>query len=283
MDIFADEHMVEMNKKPNTRGIGGRRRNRLRSLSPRVATPPSNQSNIVSGTSSSDGLTLDKSSDNKLPAQNDPLTKEVGSDMSRGKQESSEVTISEEVRLNSHPEPFKSSSLPEEKTPAKTSSLVDKLHQSRKRERTPSPTAFPNSKRLSVSGDAPSSKLTSTIQILRSVSSGGNNHIRSPSPVPGRGVVSSRLSKPDISSASRVLTEEIQKQQGQENAKLKLLIAKEVRKQGKSMSNSYCNICPCSSVQTALINKFMIFRLFCYFPTSGGSTWFSRYQGLFCF
>lgn len=36
------------------------------------------------------------------------------------------------------------------------------------------------------------------------------------------------------SSASRVLTEEILRQEGQDNGKLKVLIVKEVRKQGKS-------------------------------------------------
>ena len=43
-----------------------------------------------------------------------------------------------------------------------------------------------------------------------------------------------RLVKPEMSSASKVLTEEIQKQQGQENARLRTLILKEVKKQGKS-------------------------------------------------
>jgi hypothetical protein len=39
-----------------------------------------------------------------------------------------------------------------------------------------------------------------------------------------------------MSSASKVLTEEIQKQQGQENARLRILIFKEVKKQGKNYS-----------------------------------------------
>ena len=55
---------------------------------------------------------------------------------------------------------------------------------------------------------------------------------KTPSPVPG--LVSGRLSKPELSSASKVLNEEIQKQQAQENDRLKDLIIKEVRKLGKS-------------------------------------------------
>ena len=55
---------------------------------------------------------------------------------------------------------------------------------------------------------------------------------KTPSPVPG--LVSGRLNKPELSSASKVLNEEIQKQQAQENDRLKDLIIKEVRKLGKS-------------------------------------------------
>lgn len=70
------------------------------------------------------------------------------------------------------------------------------------------------------------------------MSGGGTNHVKasSPSPVSGSGGGGSRLSMVEISSASRVLSEEILKQQGQENAKLKFLIVKEVRKQGKNKS-----------------------------------------------
>jgi len=61
-----------------------------------------------------------------------------------------------------------------------------------------------------------------------------NHNIKAPSPVPG--LVASRLGKLEISSASKVLNEEIQKQQEMENAKWKTLIVKEVRKPEKSES-----------------------------------------------
>ena len=61
---------------------------------------------------------------------------------------------------------------------------------------------------------------------------------KTPSPVPG--LVSGRLSKPELSSASKVLNEEIQKQQAQENDRLKDLIIKEVRKLGKSTFTYMC-------------------------------------------
>ena len=248
MDIFADEHMVEMNRKPSVRGGGGRRRTRLRSYSPypsRPATPPqattpSSNTDLTSNhlaSSNNNERQTEKSSEGRQKDVSSPLTKEAQNKNPtppRGdesapqlKQQSSVEASSREPHapiLNSHPEPFKSSCLPEDKSntlSVKTS--LEKVHQSRKRERTPSPTPYPNPKRQSSERDV-SSKLTSTAQILRSVSGGGTNH------------VSGRGGKGDVSSASRVLNEELQKQQGQENAKLKLLISKEVRKQGKSKS-----------------------------------------------
>ena len=62
---------------------------------------------------------------------------------------------------------------------------------------------------------------------------------KSPSPVPvslGGGGGSGPGGGPRLNSvsfASKLLTEEIQKQQGQENSRIKGLIVKEVRKQGK--------------------------------------------------
>ena len=77
----------------------------------------------------------------------------------------------------------------------------------------------------------PPPKLSSALQMLR----GGSNHVnKSPSPVPLLGGGGGAVSRLENSSASRVLTEELHKQQGQENTKLKALIAKEVRKMGKS-------------------------------------------------
>lgn len=58
--------------------------------------------------------------------------------------------------------------------------------------------------------------------------------VKSPSPVPISVTGVPRLnSKVEVSFASKLLTEEIQKQQGQENSRIKGLIVKEVRKQGK--------------------------------------------------
>lgn len=108
---------------------------------------------------------------------------------------------------------------------------------SRKRERTPSPTpSVPGPKRRA---NSPTSQTvntpTSDVQPPPNPKpshptsrplSGTNNSLKLPGAV--------RLVKPEMSSASKVLNEEIQKQQGQENARLKQLIFKEVKKQGKS-------------------------------------------------
>lgn len=232
--------MVEMNRKPNARVGGARRRTRLRSPSPypsRNATPspgpapaPPNSTAAVTGEGQAEKAVEKKllNRDTSLPA--------AAKENSVGKTDSNtpRQQTAEETREVSRPEPFRSSSLPEEKSnslisASKVASL-NKANSSRKRERTPSPTPYPNPKRSAVTGD---SKLTSALQILRSVSCGGN-HVKSPSPIPGGGVAVSRVGKTESSSASRVLTEELHKQQGQENAKLKVLIVKEVRKQGKS-------------------------------------------------
>ena len=108
----------------------------------------------------------------------------------------------------------------------------------RKRERTPSPTpSLPGSKRRAKS---PSYLLTNSTtndttgqpsnpkiaQPPNRLLMGANSSLKLPGAV--------RLVKPEMSSASKVLTEEIQKQQGQENARLRTLIFKEVKKLGKS-------------------------------------------------
>ena len=158
-----------------------------------------------------------------------PVTKEARTNQTGGQFEASVTkpdSTSEPVRLCSTP-------LPEEKNGGKYP--LDKLQQlSRKRERTPSPTPMtsaPLPKRQAL-GDIVPSPLSSTALIPRGGGGLQNHNIKAPSPV--QGLVASRLGKPEISSASKVLNEEIQKQQEMENAKLKTLIVKEVRKPGKS-------------------------------------------------
>lgn len=113
-----------------------------------------------------------------------------------------------------------------------TKSPLDRLQQTRKRERTPSPTpggggggaGLPPAKRPAL---VPAADSTST---LKPGGHSQNHTLKPPSPLPG-----ARLGKPpELSSASKVLGEEIQRQQGQENARLRALIIKEVRKPGKS-------------------------------------------------
>lgn len=247
MDIFADEHMVEM-RKSNPRVGGARKRTRLRSPypsrsptptpSPGSTPPPSGPPTSAAG---GEGGT-EKPTENKLPNKDSslPVTKEVQNSISKivpPRQQSAVETAVKELDGSSaqiiEAEPFKSSSLPEER-PVTSKSTLNKINSSRKRERTPSPTPYPNPKRPNMPGHA-SSKLTSAFQSLSKGVAG--NHVKSPSPVPqggsGGGALISLLGKTEISSASRVLAEEMHKQ---ENAKLKLLILKEVRKQGKSES-----------------------------------------------
>ena len=168
----------------------------------------------------------------------------------------------------SQPAPFTSSALPDDKANAVPSvatpttgsgsgpkTPLDKVQQlSRKRERTPSPTlsaGLPNSKRPAISSSQSTTSSTS------SSTSGGNSsgsllHVEGPSlsstKVPGAGIKNNTKAPSPLpnarvsssSSASKVLTEEIQKQQGQENARLKLLIFKEIRKPGKSEYTLLC-------------------------------------------
>ena len=94
------------------------------------------------------------------------------------------------------------------------------------RKRTPSPTMLtgPPTKRPNLE-----SSLTAAKRPSLEVNS---KPILSKPPTPLLGPLTSRLG----SSASRVLTEEFQRKQGQENSKLKYLIVKEIRKPGKSES-----------------------------------------------
>lgn len=117
-------------------------------------------------------------------------------------------------------------------------SPVEKVQQvSRKRERTPSPTPIgvPAPKRPALGS---SNDLDSTLPLAKAKTAlslkGSQNHTASKETSPGAGLTASRLPKLELSSASKVLTEEIQRQQGQENARLRALIIKEVRKPGKS-------------------------------------------------
>ena len=276
MDIYADEHMVEMNRKPNPRVGEARHRTRLRSPSPfpaRNATPHPSPSSSSSGgpapspptsglavNSSSDAAgQTDKHTDNykqtdtKPPIKDSPLTTTTNEITSSANniagahalnQQSNEAiqdaaAMTSANSTNARPEPFKSSSLPDERGHAHTTNAtkppLNKFNNTRKRERTPSPTPYPNPKRNPVSNDGlPSPKVTSTLQILKGVSGGGgNNHVKAPSPAPSSGG-GSRVGGGGKVDASRVLSEEMHKQQGQDNAKLKSLIVREVRRQGKS-------------------------------------------------
>lgn len=257
MDIFADEHMVEMRKSNPSRVGGARKRMRLRSPSPypsRNSTPPpgstpsSNSAAppTTTGPAGDDQAAAEKATTGKKVLSNDVLlpvmrdgensTNEGGASQTLKQQNAPEEPAAKEPHASVPRllEPFKSTSLPEEKTKGLSLSLNKVNSGTRKRERTPSPTSIPNPKRLSVSSDGPpTSKLSSALQMLR-----GSNHVnKSPSPVSllgGGGGAVSRLGKTESCSASRVLTEELHKQQGQENTRLKALIAKEVRKMGKS-------------------------------------------------
>lgn len=239
--------MVEMNRKSSPRVGGARKRTRLRSPSPHPsrnatptpspapAPPPPNSTPAVAGEGQPEKAVEKKplNKDTSLPATREPQNSVNKVDSTALKQQTPEET--REVHMSaSHPrpEPFKSSSLPEEKSNSGISaSKTVFVSKARKRERTPSPTPYPNPKRSLLTSDGlPSSKLTSALQILRGMSSSGN-HVKSPPPILSGGVAVSRVGN---SSASHVLTEELHKQQGQENTKLKVLIVKEVRKHGKS-------------------------------------------------
>ena len=278
MDVFADEHMVEMNRRQG-RG-GGRRHARLRlSRSPTPSLPPTPPltptTPSVPTPLSSSGTTAVSSCDDRENQATPPLHAVNGLEAAINKHTDSGLK-DQPVRhstvkaglvevAKTQPAPFTSSALPDDKTNAVSSSSaapptpsgmggsgtsgngsggvssarspLDKVQQlSRKRERTPSPTlvvGLPNSKRLaiatnstSLAGAASSGGLPIEATSKTAPSSGIKNNVKTPSPLPN--------ARGSVSSASKVLTEEIQKQQGQENARLKLMIFKEIRKPGKS-------------------------------------------------
>ena len=289
MDVFADEHMVEMNRRQG-RG-GGRRHSRLRSTLSRSPTPlPPTPPLSPVATPITPPTTPPPSSSSPLPGQPVVTTLMEGksgslenrenpqsSQMANGPEANSRlpdaVMKDQQVRhsvskpsvadvTRSQPAPFTSSALPDDKanaipsvtTPTTGSGSgpgpktpLDKVQQlSRKRERTPSPTlsaGLPNSKRPAISS---SQSTTSSTPFSANSSSGSLLHVEGPSlsstKGPGAGIKNNTKAPSPLpnarvsssSSASKVLTEEIQKQQGQENARLKLLIFKEVRKPGKS-------------------------------------------------
>lgn len=254
--------MVDMSRKSTARG--SERRKRLSLLSKSATPPPctinknattiatattttSNCStdattslNLVSTAASSDisDARVAKSSENASRDHGAPLTKE-SSTLAKGetsKQQSLSVVANKDSKTaapNSNLAPFKSSSLPEEKT----NHLPVQSSLNRKRERSPSPTVHLNSKRPSVCGEGSSSRLNTPSQMLTARAQG-----KAPSPIPSGALTvgggrSGKMEGPVVmSSASRVLTEETLRQEGQENGKLRVLIVKEVRKQGKGES-----------------------------------------------
>ncbi len=266
---IADEHMVDANRKTNARGVG--RKKTARSRFSRSTTPPplspSSSSNFNTATTTTSGgvttttttlassltsssiITTDKSKDESLLKDPANHPGQAAASQSTGKSDSlksdkdpsphhphppppSATTTSS----NSSLEPFKSSSLPEEKT--NHHSLSTSLN--RKRERSPSPTMLLNSKRSSIQSDGVLSRGSNSVSNLL-VSHGGTAG-KAPSPTPnsilgnmsgvGKGSKDGPVGM--SSSASRVLNEEITKQ---ENSKLKVVIIREVRKPGQSKSS----------------------------------------------
>ena len=288
MDVFADEHMVEMNRR-QVRGVG-RRHSRLRStlsrsptpspptppLSPATppATPPSSSplpgqpviTTLMEGKSGS----LDNRENQSTPSAQTANGSEANSRHPDGILKDQQQARNSNLKPSSvdvtknQPAPFTSSALPDDNKANAVSSTstpptgsgsgppktpLDKVQQlSRKRERTPSPTlstGLPNSKRPAVStssnstsgGSNSGSLLEAPPSSTKVAGAGIKNNVKAPSPLPNARV---------MSSASKVLTEEIQKQQGQENARLKLLIFKEIRKPGKSKYTDCTCTCMCT-------------------------------------
>ena len=249
--MFADEHMVEMNRRPSIHAPRQRRRSRSMSPAPSPRSPkllpptPASPSQSEQTPSTNETLNhdpllvisgrtenqLEQTDDNNHKSDKTPRDGLQG--VSKGdslKKTPNDIAVGK----NAKPLPFRSSSLPEDQVnnaPVKT--LVDKVQQiSRKRERTPSPTytaPLPNSKRPAFSNSV---SVTNS-----SLGTTGTPKFTSSS-LPSGTKQGSKVSVSGLKSslASKVLTEEIQKQQGQENSKLKVLIVKEVRKPGKSES-----------------------------------------------
>ena len=230
--VFADEHMVEMNRRSTT-PLGKRRR--LRTPSPRPPKPPTPTPPPPTNTPphTNHQINTDKT-DSKSQAENNG---DLNADEAR-------LLVTKNMKLEA---PLEATKLPTQDSTSESNSVHSSPLPSRKRERTPSPTPMtsaPLPKRQAL-GELLPPPLSSTALIPRGggggggggVSGGGggtvqNHSTKAPSPVQGLSV--SRLGKPEFSSASKVLTEEIQKQRESDNAKLKTLIIKEIRKPGKS-------------------------------------------------
>lgn len=274
INIFADEHMVEMNRRPTS--PAGRRR-RLRSPSPLrtpkpLTPPPSSSPTPTPPTSVPETTSQGVSAPNRAASnsgngtprdQNAEITSEGSSKEHRtpgaAAKELSKMAnevlesqvpgkVAEVAREPDQPEPERNqhsgdvkqvfSLLPDQRNSAKTP--LEKVQQvTKKRERTPSPTPVtPPAKRpaLGSSNEAPppSSKTGNSVNSQFLKPNAGQNHSLKKAPSPVQGLVTSRLVKPELSSASKVLGEEIQRQQGQENARLRVHIIKEVRRPGKN-------------------------------------------------
>ena len=161
-----------------------------------------------------------------------PVTKEVKEGKESGKEGVKSDSMDTEQGRKVKATPPAGPGVSDVKNGAKNS--LDRVQRlSRKRERTPSPTSsLPLSKRRATSPN------TVTVGAGDGLTNSKTGHPPSkPMVMTNHSMKLSgavRLVKPEISSASKVLNEEIQKQQGQENTRLKTLIFKEVRKPGKS-------------------------------------------------
>ena len=264
--------MIEMNKKPTARENGRRKRLYSQPKSPTyspgtnsssktaTATPTptptsSSSSSLPAAVSSNYPLNapspassrLEKPTDNTPREHVTPTTKESSV---HAKVEASSLLVSAHkeglhspVALNSHLMPFKSSSLPEEKT-NHTPPVLPSI--SRKRERSPSPTVHLDSKRPSSLRDMPHSWLnTTSFQVLAAKVSVPS---KVSSPVPSGRLIagSERSAKAEgpgvMSPTQRMLSEEILRQEEKKNHKLKGLIVRELRKPAKSESIK-CSSC----------------------------------------
>lgn len=278
MDMFADEHMVEMNRKPSVHAPRQRRHSHSLSPSPRLSKP------LPSAPVPAPPVQLEQP-----PQANEPLNHDPGLLVSGGTDDSFElvnnnsdmvkpdVALKEVTQTNSKVEhtkkvtndvsgkirkllPFASTSLPEDQVSLPVKTALDKFQQnnSRKRERTPSPTytttTLPNSKRPAFS----SNSITNSNSVSAGVTKFTSSSLPSAAKQETKGTMSNTGSGFKLSSASQVLTEEIQKQQGQENSKLKSLIVKEVRKPGKSKSEPKA-----SKIHNGTQHMFILFHCGC--------------------
>lgn len=245
----ADEHMVNVGSRrksrPHARGL----RSRSRSSSPAPPMPPHSPMDTASSTS--DRNTPKAPPTQQSPHQPDPVVSSHKPSarkvepMDHSGRASPELLLSNlsnlatnatvdgslETNSNSLPveraQPNKAAEQgPQEGPKAEGGAKVGQvvlLKQAEKR-RSPSPNelmGLPAKRQLSTDQPPPSSKRSKTSQ-------------GAPPPASLHGPLSRLGLKTEGSSASKVLTEEFQKQQGQENAKVKASILKEIRRPGKS-------------------------------------------------